>query len=48
MSADGDTALITVQYDVPVTHRDLYGHAEPLEQAIEPTQEAGAEVGARR
>ena len=44
MSADGDTALITVQYDVPVTHRDLYGHAEPLEQAIEPTQEAGAQV----
>ena len=44
MSADGDTALITVQYDVPVTHRDLYGDAEPLEQAIEPTQEAGVQV----
>ncbi len=44
MSADGDTALLTVQYDVPVTHRDVYGHAEPLEQAIEPTREAGVQV----
>ncbi len=44
MSADGDTALLTVQYDVPVTHRDVYGHAEPLEEAIAPTQEAGVQV----
>ncbi len=44
MSADGDTALLTVQYNVPVTHRDVYGHAEPLEQAIEPTQESGVQV----
>ena len=44
MSADGDTALLTVQYDVPVTHRDVYGHAEPLEGAVEPTQDAGMQV----
>jgi RND superfamily putative drug exporter len=44
MSADGDTALLTVQYDVPVTHRDVYGHAEPLEKAVEPTRDAGVEV----
>ena len=44
MSADGDTALLTVQYDVPVTHNDLYGDAEPLEKAVEPTQEAGIQV----
>ena len=44
MSADGDTALLTVQYDVPVTHKDLYGDAEPLEKAVEPTQDAGIQV----
>ena len=44
MSADGDTALLTVQYDVPVTHNDVYGDAEPLEKAVEPTQEAGIQV----
>jgi RND superfamily putative drug exporter len=31
MSADGDTALLGVSYDVPVTDPDLLGHLEPLE-----------------
>jgi RND superfamily putative drug exporter len=44
MSAEGDTALITVSYDVPVTDPDLMGHLEPLEHAIEPTQDAGVQV----
>jgi RND superfamily putative drug exporter len=44
MSADGDTALLTVSYDVPVTDPDLMGHLEPLEKAIAPTQDAGIQV----
>ncbi|MCP3422430.1 MMPL family transporter [Nocardioides pinisoli] len=43
-SADADTALLTVSYDVPVTHRDLYQDVEPLESAIAPTEEAGFQV----
>ncbi len=42
MSADGDTALLTVQNDVP--DNDVYGDAGPLEKAVEPTQEAGIQV----
>ena len=34
MSEDGDTALVTVGYDVPVTDRDLMGKLEPLEEAV--------------
>jgi RND superfamily putative drug exporter len=44
MSADGDTALLTVSYDVPVTDPDLMGNLDPLERAIRPTQEAGIQV----
>jgi len=44
MSADGDTALVTVSYDVPVTDPDLMGNLEPLETAIRPTQDAGVQV----
>ncbi len=46
LSADGDTALITVTYDAPVTDPDLVGAAgyEPLEQAIDPLREAGLEA----
>ena len=44
VSADGATALLTVRYDVPVTHRDLMGHAEPLEAAVAPTRASGLQV----
>jgi RND superfamily putative drug exporter len=44
MSADGDTALLTVSYGVPVTDPDLMGNLEPLERAIRPTQDAGVQV----
>jgi RND superfamily putative drug exporter len=41
VSADGATVLLTVRYDVPVTHRDLMGHAEPLEDAVAATRATG-------
>ena len=44
MSEDGDTALVTVGYDVPVTHRDLMGKIEPLEDAVAPYRDAGLQV----
>jgi RND superfamily putative drug exporter len=44
MSADDDTALLTVQYDVPVTDADLMAELGPLEKAIAPTRDAGAQV----
>ena len=44
VSADGATVLLTVRYDVPVTHRDLMGHAEPLETAVAPTRASGLQV----
>jgi RND superfamily putative drug exporter len=43
-SADADTALLSVSYDVPVTHRDLYQDVEPLEGAVAPTEAAGFQV----
>lgn len=49
MSEDGDTALVTVAYDVPVTDPDLVGADgyDPLKEAIEPLRDAGlqAELG---
>ncbi|CAI9413465.1 MMPL family transporter [Nocardioides sp. T2.26MG-1] len=49
LSADGDTALVTVSYDVPVTDPDLVGKSgyDPLVGAIEPLRDAGlqAELG---
>ena len=49
LSADTDTALVTIGYDAPVTDPDLVGaHGyDPLEGAIEPLREAGlqAELG---
>jgi len=49
LSADGDTALLTVQYDAPVTDPDLVGPKgyDPLVDAIEPLRDAGiqAELG---
>jgi len=44
MSADGDTALLDVRYDVPVTDPDLFGNLDPLEKAIAPAQDAGLQV----
>jgi len=44
MSDDGDTALLTVLYDVPVTDPDLMGRMEPLEQATAPAEAAGLQV----
>ena len=43
-SADGDTTLLTVGYDAPVTDSDLMGHLEPLEAAVAPTRAAGLQV----
>ena len=44
LSADGDTALVQVNYDVEVTHPDLMGNLEPLEKAIAPTEDLGYQV----
>ena len=49
VSADGDTALVNIQYDVPTTDPDLVAAKgyDPLEDAIEPLRDAGlqAELG---
>ena len=44
ISEDGDTALFTVLYDVPTTHRDLLGDLGPLEEATAATVDAGYRV----
>ena len=44
MSDDGDTAVLGVQYDVPVTDEDLMGDLEPLEAAVAPTRATGLQV----
>jgi RND superfamily putative drug exporter len=44
VSSDGATVLLTVRYDVPVTHRDLMGHVEPLEAAVASTRASGLQV----
>ena len=44
VSADGDTAVLTVGYDAPVTDTDLMGKLEPLEQAVAPTRATGLQV----
>ena len=43
-SSDGDTAVLDVSYDVPVTDPDLMGNLEPLEDAVTPTRDAGLQV----
>ncbi|MGZ5400985.1 MAG: MMPL family transporter, partial [Nocardioides sp.] len=43
-SADGDTTLVDVSYDVPVTDPDLMGHMEPLEEAVSPIRDTGLQV----
>jgi RND superfamily putative drug exporter len=44
MSRDGDTALFTVSYDVPVTDADLMGNLDPLAHAVAATRAAGLQV----
>jgi RND superfamily putative drug exporter len=44
LSADGDTAVLTVQYDQPITHTDLMANTEPLEGAIAATIDTGLQV----
>ena len=44
LSDDGDTALLVVTYDEPVTHPDLYENLEPLEDAVADTRDAGLQV----
>ena len=44
LSPDGDTALLTVLYDVPTTHHDLLGDVTPLQDATAPVREAGYQV----
>ncbi len=44
LSADRDTALLTVDYDAPVTNHDLYENLAPLNKAVEPTRDAGIQV----
>lgn len=43
-SADGDTAVVNVSYDAPVTDPDLMGHLEPLDAAVAPLRAAGLQV----
>ncbi|CUR56007.1 MMPL domain protein [metagenome] len=44
LSSDGDTALLVVSYDVPVTDPDLMENLEPLEDATADTRAAGVQV----
>jgi RND superfamily putative drug exporter len=44
LSDDGDTALLTVQYDVEVTNPDLMGNLAPLEAAVAATRASGTQV----
>jgi RND superfamily putative drug exporter len=43
-SADGDTAVVSLSYGVPVTHPDLMGHLEPLDEAVAPLRASGLQV----
>ena len=44
LSDDGDTAVVEVGYDVPVTHADLFQDVAPLEEVAEPLRDAGLQV----
>jgi putative drug exporter of the RND superfamily len=44
LSSDGDTAVVMVHYDVPVTHPDLMGETGAVEAAVAPTVDAGLQV----
>lgn len=43
-SADGDTAVVTVTYDAPVTDPDLMGNLAPIEEAVAPLRATGVQV----
>lgn len=43
-SADRDTAVVTVGYDVPVTDQSIMGNADGLEKAVAPTTDDGMQV----
>ncbi|MEZ0577276.1 MMPL family transporter [Nocardioides sp. MH1] len=44
LSDDGDTALLTVRYDVPTTDPDIYESVAPLEKAVAPADAADYQV----
>ena len=44
LSADGDTALLTVGYDAEVTDPDLMGNLDPLDDAVRATRDGGLQV----
>ncbi|SDF39381.1 putative drug exporter of the RND superfamily [Blastococcus fimeti] len=44
VSDDRATALIELRYDVPVTDLDIFGDLAPLEDAAQPTVDAGLQV----
>ncbi|MET1133913.1 MAG: MMPL family transporter [Aeromicrobium sp.] len=44
VSADGHTAVVHLAYDAEVTHPDLMGDIDPLEEAVEATRDAGFQV----
>lgn len=44
LSRDHRTALLDVQYRVPVTHPDLMGNVKPLQEAAAPARAAGLQV----
>src|SRR5689334_25403828 len=43
-SADGDTAVVNVSYDAPVTDPDLMGNLDPLDAAVAPLRATGLQV----
>ena len=43
-SADGDTAVVNVSYDAPVTDPDLMSNLEPLDAAVAPLRATGLQV----
>jgi putative drug exporter of the RND superfamily len=44
LAADGDAALLAVGYDVPVTHEEVMGNPEALEDAVDRASLGDAEV----
>ena len=43
-STDGDTAVVNVSYDAPVTDPDLMGNLAPLDAAVAPLRATGLQV----
>ena len=44
LSKDRDTAMLLVGYDEEVTHPDLMGNLDELDEAVEPARDAGLQV----